>query len=77
MIGDRLAMIDAETAPAFALGRLQALEQMEEGDRRGGVGLGAASELTEFWMALLVAVDTTAGDAIVQGGSRCSARRVA
>lgn len=36
MVGNRLA-IDTESAPAFALRGLETFEQVEEGDRRGGV----------------------------------------
>jgi len=33
VIRDRFAMVNAEAAPAFALGRLETLEEVEEGDR--------------------------------------------
>jgi hypothetical protein len=36
VVGDGFA-IDSETAPAFALGGLEAFEEVEEGDWRGGV----------------------------------------
>lgn len=38
MIGNGLAMDDVEAAPAFAFGRLEAFEDVEEGERRVGVG---------------------------------------
>ena len=33
MVGDRFAVVDAEAAPAFALGGFEALEEVEEGER--------------------------------------------
>lgn len=38
MVGDGLAGCDAETAPAFALRGFEALEEVEEGEGRGGLG---------------------------------------
>lgn len=41
MVGDGFALRDVEAAPAFALFGLQALEEVEEGDWRGGLlGVG-------------------------------------
>ena len=36
MVGDTFAVLDAEAAPACALGSLEALEQVEEGNGRVG-----------------------------------------
>lgn len=43
VVRNRLA-IDTEAAPAFALGRLKALEKVEERDRRGCVFRGRVIE---------------------------------
>jgi hypothetical protein len=40
---------DAEAAPAFALGRLEALGLVEEGDWGGGGGFGSVGEVFEDW----------------------------
>lgn len=50
VIADGLAVVEAEAAPALALGGLQALEHVEEGDRGGGGGLGAVGEVFEDWV---------------------------
>jgi len=38
VIGDGLGAVEAEAAPAFALGGFESLKEMEEGDWGGGVG---------------------------------------
>ncbi len=38
MVGDGFAGLDAEAAPAFAFGGLEALEEVEEGEGGGGLG---------------------------------------
>jgi len=51
VIGDGFAVVDAEAAPAFAFGRLEALEQVEEGDWGGGLCCGAEGEVFEYWIS--------------------------
>ena len=41
VIGDGFAGADGEATPAFARGGLEAFEEVEEGDRGGGVGRGS------------------------------------
>jgi len=48
VVRDRLA-IDAEAAPAFALGRLKALDQVEKGDWSGCVLLWWVREGTQHY----------------------------
>jgi hypothetical protein len=56
MVADRLAFGDAEAPPARALGGLEALEQVEEGDGRvGGFGVGGG-EFGEDWGGVLDSV---------------------
>ena len=55
MIGDGLAVVEAEAAPAFALGGFEALEHVEEGDRGGCGGFGTVGEVFEDCWWVLVA----------------------
>jgi len=49
VVADGLAVVEAEAAPAFALGGLEAFEHVEERDGRGGGGFGAVGEVFEDW----------------------------
>jgi hypothetical protein len=49
VVADRFALADAEAAPAFALGRLEALDHVEEGDWGVGGGFGSVGEVFEDW----------------------------
>ena len=44
MVGDALAVVDAEAPPSFALVGFEALEGVEEGEGGGAVGLRAGVE---------------------------------
>jgi len=47
VVGDALAVVDAEAAPACALGGLEAFQQVEEGDGRVGGFLVAVLDVCE------------------------------
>ena len=47
VVADGFAVVEAEAAPAFALGGLEALEEVEEGDRGGGRGLRTVGDVFE------------------------------
>jgi hypothetical protein len=49
VVGDGFAVGDAEAAPSFAFGGLEAGEDVEEGEGRAGVGLGTVGEGGEDW----------------------------
>lgn len=50
VVGDRFAGRDAKSAPALALGGLQAFKQMKEGNGRGGVLLRRVRESGQHWI---------------------------
>lgn len=53
MVGNRFAVVDPEASPSFALGRLEPLEEVKEGDGRAGVGGERGGEGGEnFWFGL-------------------------
>ena len=56
VIGDGFAGWDAFAAPAFAFGGLEALEEVEEGEDGGGLGVDRweVGEFHEGWMWWLV-----------------------
>jgi len=49
VVGDGLAVQQAEAAPALALRRLQPFDQVEEGDGRGGLRCEALRERGKYW----------------------------
>lgn len=50
VVGDALAVVDAEAAPTGALGGLEALEKVEEGDWRVGGFLVAVLDVCKDWV---------------------------
>jgi hypothetical protein len=47
VVADGFAVVEAEAAPAFALGGFQAFKHVEEGNGRRGGGFGAVGEIFE------------------------------
>ena len=49
VVADGFAVLQAEAAPAFALGGFEAFQHVEEWNWGGGGGFGAVGEVFEDW----------------------------